>query len=585
MTHRPLRPSGLALRWGALWGMALGFGLLAPRLLAFHRLAPAAALEWLVLDLSLASLFAILGALLGFCGCAPLVIGEVVGRRRFGDRSLAYGLGIAFFGPLAYLAAALGIEALTLVSPIELGRYLSVLLPSAAALLAAGPVLILLYRRLAGRAKAEVLRDVLVAATLAGFVFLPLRAGRAPTPASHAATGLSPVSGQRAAPAPLLVVGIDGGNWSTLQSLLDRGELPTLASIVDRGIRGSVAAIWPPYWSSPGWAAILTGFPREETGIYEDLAARAPGLPEFQVPLTLDFALEPLTAGAFVLAQAGMIELAQPSRRALAQPPFWELFERSGLKTAVVRFPFTSPASNRSGYMIADRVGRDTWSLLGIRGDEGPEAVWPPAEATRLLASFSKPLDPVGFSDLVPRRGRPQPPDALRDPLESLEIALAIDQQTFEASQTIVRAHAEVAVVAAYLGGLDGICHAFWQYRFPREFPESPPAARDVAELGGVIDRYWKFLDGGLGQLIAAFPRPPNVVVVADHGMESIHTMRLWKGWHSSRGGIFLAAGPDVPQRRDEVIVSYFDIVPTLADVMGFAAPEAMRGRSLLRGP
>ena len=58
----------------------------------------------------------------------------------------------------------------------------------------------------------------------------------------------------------------------------------------------------------------------------------------------------------------------------------------------------------------------------------------------------------------------------------------------------------------------------------------------------------------------------------------------LWLGWHG-REGIFIGAGPAFPRRLEVLQVSYFDIVPTIADVLGFTLPPGMHGASLLGGP
>jgi arylsulfatase A-like enzyme len=90
-------------------------------------------------------------------------------------------------------------------------------------------------------------------------------------------------------------------------------------------------------------------------------------------------------------------------------------------------------------------------------------------------------------------------------------------------------------------------------------------------------------LDAQLARLIAAFPTAPNVLVVSDHGQEAAaaSTMSLWKGWHSSRG-VFMAAGPDIGARHDDLAVSYFDIVPTMLDLLSFEMPSDLSGGSLL---
>jgi predicted AlkP superfamily phosphohydrolase/phosphomutase len=131
-----------------------------------------------------------------------------------------------------------------------------------------------------------------------------------------------------------------------------------------------------------------------------------------------------------------------------------------------------------------------------------------------------------------------------------------------------------------HFGGVDTIEHTFWQYRFPNEF-KNKPAQADVVALGSVIDRYMEFVDSGIAKIIASFPETPNVLIVSDHGQAAREDGVPFKGWHASPG-IFLAAGPDIAHRAEQLDVSYFDIVPTILELKGFTRPRDLRGKPLL---
>lgn len=563
--------------WGALWGEVLGAWLLAVRLVAFYRIQPATASDWLHLDFALAVTFAVLGSLCGFFGAAPLVAWVALRGRPLRDPRLAHGIGAAAYVPLAYLATVVGIEAMSPALPAHLDPLGAVVVPATLVVLALTPALALAYRRAASRpAAAGRMALALGAAAAAGLLVLPLRM---PVERLREAAENDPAPSVRGlSSTPLLFVAIDGANWRTLRPLLDRGALPTFFRLAAEGIAGEIQALWPPYWSTPAWAAILTGYPPNETGVHAELAGRIPGVPRFQVPLTFDLVLEPISVWALVMAQAGIAELTPAPRSELRRPPFWELLARAGLKTAVVRLSFTYPASGPASYVISDWVGHDEWSLLGMDPTSAPNAVWPPEEARRLLGLFSRPESPGAFAPLLAREARPKPRDARVNPVSVLRASLRIDQQALSAAKTLLRDHPDLTVVALYLGGFDTVCHAFWQYRFPGDFPEAPPDAADIEELRAVIDRYWAFLDGAVAELVAAFPKRPNVLVVADHGTEAIHDHSLWRGWHSGRGAVFLAAGPEVPRSAEPLLVRYFDVTPTILELMGLRTVPGMAG-------
>jgi predicted AlkP superfamily phosphohydrolase/phosphomutase len=152
----------------------------------------------------------------------------------------------------------------------------------------------------------------------------------------------------------------------------------------------------------------------------------------------------------------------------------------------------------------------------------------------------------------------------------------------FNVAEELVTGDRDLQLVMLYVGDFDSVCHAFWPYRFPDQYPTDRPAPADVNALGPVIDRYLSHVDERIGKLIAAFSTPPNVLVVADHGFEPSRMTTLWKAWHS-RYGFFLAGGPDVRRTDTFLDVSYFDIAPTIVDLLGFEPAPDLKGRSIRR--
>jgi predicted AlkP superfamily phosphohydrolase/phosphomutase len=183
----------------------------------------------------------------------------------------------------------------------------------------------------------------------------------------------------------------------------------------------------------------------------------------------------------------------------------------------------------------------------------------------------------------LPRGAPVASPDALVTPADSLRIAADIDTRTVDASLSLLRRQPTIAAFFVYIGGFDTVCHAFWRYRFPAEFAEEEPDGEAVRKFGPVIDHYLEAVDEWVGQLIDAYAQPPNVIVVADHGAEALHGNRSYSGAHSPRDGIFAAAGPGIPHRTGAAHVSYYDVAPSVLELMGFAPLADMPGRSFLR--
>ena len=73
------------------------------------------------------------------------------------------------------------------------------------------------------------------------------------------------------------------------------------------------------------------------------------------------------------------------------------------------------------------------------------------------------------------------------------------------------------------------------------------------------------------------------MVVVADHGAEALHGNRSYSGAHSPRDGIFVAAGPSIPHQKKAIPISYYDVAPSVLELMGLAPLADMPGASVFR--
>jgi Type I phosphodiesterase / nucleotide pyrophosphatase len=574
-----------ALAWGALWAPLLGVWVVVPHFLRTQRIHPSSIEQWALLGSILLIVlvgFGLIGALITWAVLRALSRAR---RRPLVDPGWTYALCVLLCLPALYFLTAALTELAIFRSLVGLRDYRPFLAPVGGAYAAVCGLFLVLYREIVRRNPRPRLTPIAlsgIAALLVGLALAPIWGEPSLDPRANArqleAMGARPA-------APLLFVGVDSGSWKILRPLIDGGKAPTIARLIESGISGEMRAPWPhPIWSAPAWSAILTGYPRRQTGVYQELAASAPDLPSFQIPLELDFLLDPLYLVEYKIAAAsGFLRLTPFPRNALLRQPVWELLHDAGLRVAVVRFLFTFPAAGQASFVISDYVGEDIWKRIGV-WTQAAGSVAPAAMAPALLSSFSgasRAAEALA-SGLLPRGGPSVGREALVTPADSLRTAAEIDVRTIDASLHLIRSQPNIDAFFVYLGGFDTVCHSFWRYRFPREFPEDPPGDAAAREFGPVIDRYLEFVDEAIGRLIRAYPRPPNVFVVADHGAEALHGNRTYSGAHSPRDGIFVAAGPDIPHRESLIPVSYYDVAPTALELMGFAPFPDMQGVSRL---
>jgi Type I phosphodiesterase / nucleotide pyrophosphatase len=567
--------------WGLLWGVALGMWWLAPKVIETHRIRPDGALQWFVVIVGLTVISALIGSYLSVLGSFVLAVLEKAFLGRFRDRNWAYGLFSGVIVVIAYALQSFLIFSMSFRS-FNLGSYLRPMAGIAAFCVMTSAICVVLYRQILARVprpRSSLLAWTLIGVAFSGVMSNLLSASLAAVRESDGA--LERLSSSHDVP-PLLFIGLDGGTWRVLDRAIEDGSAPTLRNLVARGRTGTVQALWPPHWSGAAWAAILTGLPREETGVYEDLAAMGPGLPIMQVPLDPDPRLNPFYVVRAFLRAGGLIRFMPPPRALLRGKPVWQLLHEAHVDAAVVRFRFTYPPEGQASVVVSDWVGKDQWENLGVKRPSGSETVTPSSRADELLAPFlpEAPSDPELFGKLLPGPEPRKPDDALLDPIQELRIASDIDDRTFRVSESILARNPHQPFLAVYIGGLDSVEHAFWQYRFPEDYSRNKPAPQDVERLGPVLDRYVSYVDRRLQRLLSLYASTPNVLIVSDHGHGAAVTVASWRGWHTKEG-IFIAAGPSVPARQERIDVSYYDVLPTIAWLQGFRSRSAT-GRSLV---
>ena len=583
-SSNPDRPDAmlLSIGWGALWSIALGLWLLGPAITDLHHLRVEAPGQWAILLGALTAIFGVLGAVLGFIGGFPLLVIERLMVGAFVDRRWAYALFSGMVVVILYAVESFLIHWLTYGAFDFPPRVFWGVIVFAISCVLAVAVLVAFYRAITKRSagpRPVILGRVLSAVAVSGALALVLPTSAA-SPLSTDAGSLERLP-SATEDAPLLFIGLDGGSWRLLAPALENGSAPTLRRLVERGMTGTVDALWPPYWSGAAWGAMLTGFPRETTGVYEDLAASAPGLPPFQAPLSSSLRLNPVLSIRSLLVAGGIISLTPPPRSLLKQKPIWQLLHEAGVRSAVVRFRFTYPPRGQADVVVSDWVGRDQWERLGVQRRES-QVVTPEGQADQLLAPFRSPglAAPDLFARLLPGPRPTKPADARLDPIRELEVASDIDTRTFDVSESIIGTDPALPFLAIYIGGLDSVQHAFWQYRFPGDYPGARPTQRDIDRLGRVPDEYVRYLDERLNRLIRLYAKEPNVLIVSDHGFGPSTIASNWRGWHAQEG-IFIASGPSVTHIDESVSVSYYDLVPTIARLKGFREPEVIRGKAI----
>lgn len=214
-------------------------------------------------------------------------------------------------------------------------------------------------------------------------------------------------------PRPILVIGIDGGEWRVIRSLWEQGKLPNLRRLADRGV---TATLRTAYNSSPViWTTIATG-----------VTPRQHGITDFVVPTS-----------------QGDVPISSSVRKV---PALWNMLSKSGRRVAVFGWWGSWPAEEVNGVVVTDRA------LLDL-----PDRVSPASYLPRFLASLEAAKADPGLFRLD------EEPE-LRD----LALTRSAEQLAREGG---------LDLLLVYFRSPDMVSHNHWKYYEPEAFEEVDPAA------------------------------------------------------------------------------------------------------------
>lgn len=372
--------------------------------------------------------------------------------------------------------------------------------------------------------------------------------------------------------ARVLIVGMDGLEWSVLRPLLAEGRCPNLRALMERGSFGRLATLNRTL-SPVVWTSIATGRLPREHGI-------------------MDF-LDP---------QGGVYT---SSDRLV--PALWNLADWHGLTTNMVGWFITWPAEEVAGLVVS---GSSSAAMTDANwkpalAADVPGQVHPPEREAEVLALAAR----VSTQQAIARIARekvfgPLPAgllDAAEEKVKQQTLwSLAADETYFRIAEQALREHpADLNLV--YLGGTDVVGHRYWRQYRPGPFKWGSTPEADAA-LARVLPDYYVWADEMLGALIAAAGEGPlTVLVVSDHGMHEISTEAPneagMTGHHlDAPPGVIVAAGPGIAKGAGHaggvqafldtgalpVLGTVLDVAPTVLALLGIPGAKDMAGRAFV---
>jgi predicted AlkP superfamily phosphohydrolase/phosphomutase len=355
-----------------------------------------------------------------------------------------------------------------------------------------------------------------------------------------AAVALSASCARKATPpAKVVFVGIDAADWGVMKPLLDAGRLPNFSRLIADGATGKLATLQPLQKSPVIWTSIATGVLPDKHGIGGFLA---PAPDDNGVPYT------------------GNV------RRTKA---IWNILGDLGLKVAVAGWMVTWPAEEVNGYMVSDYVQYENEKGIKLEKQTYPESLFDEIDGLRLTGAQ------VGDDAIAALYPLSAPADKLSpDDWHKgyVKMVYATDETFRRIALHLQRKG--VQLLAVYFNGVDSVCHGFWDFR---DKPDHP--------LSRVIDDYYVWIDGVLGEFMGLVDRETLLVVCSDHGFRGAGktadgALMLGIYMHGDFGIVGLAGG-NVRKGGRVLDADVLDITPTILYALGYPVAKDLDGTVL----
>jgi hypothetical protein len=346
------------------------------------------------------------------------------------------------------------------------------------------------------------------------------------------------------------VIAIDGFDPRVFAELDAAHRVPTLSAAFSGA--GARLAAAPDGSPDPAriWTTVATGQPANVHGVRGLETRRVPGVGGAMA--TAD------RAGAWAALRhvTDLLRLTQPAivsgseRRAKT---FWEVAAEAGLRTAVVNWWVTWPATSTNAIVLSDRA-----TLRLEHGGDLDAEMAPASMYAELRAQW-----PALKGRAVERALRVQPGSPDGSIAQLIRRSIELDALHLELQKTVTSSTTDLSVV--YLPGLDIVQHTLLGDQ------PSSIAASTLSERLGAITGYYVILDGLLASYSTLEPQGDEVVmVVTQPGRVG-----------AVADGRLAARGRRTSSSR-EVSGSQLDVAPTLLYALGLPVADDLSGKALI---
>ena len=363
------------------------------------------------------------------------------------------------------------------------------------------------------------------------------------------------------APSRILIVGIDGLDWSRVNRLADEGRMPNVARMRREGSSGILHSIRP-FVSPTIWTCIATGKTEEKHGI-----------------------------SGFLVNTPSPGDASPTTSNMRKVKAIWQILSAAERSVGVIGWLVTYPADAVNGYLISSHV---TLALSAKRASRAPnqtdewlsDGVYPKdlwSEVADNVYHEEDVGDSVIQSFIATSTDRAMKEEKIRT--SSLAKFYASDMTSLTLARHFFKTK-PADLSAVYFRGSDMTSHFFWRFMEPESWKRELPAEA-VETFSPVVERYYALADSLLGEILELVDDDAVVLLISDHGFAGHRGYRGFEGdvavgieMHREDGIIFIN-GPGIERGGSIEGASVLDVTPTVLALSGLPVARDMDGRPL----
>ncbi|HER44285.1 MAG TPA: tetratricopeptide repeat protein [Candidatus Eisenbacteria bacterium] len=359
----------------------------------------------------------------------------------------------------------------------------------------------------------------------------------------------------------IVFIGVDGGDWKTIDPMMEEGLLPNFRRFVEEGATGPLRSM-EPMLSPLLWTTMATGKLPEEHGI-------------------LNFTEVDPESGE-------KIPVTRLSRKVDA---FWNMMSEYGRTVDIIGWLATYPAERINGVMVSDRTGYLAFASTGP-SDAPSGAIFPEerrgeimelvVEGKEVSYGEMKGFMHIGEAEFERCRSNTFDPD---NPVNNMILIYAAAKSYRNVTLHLLE-KGQPDFLAVYFEFIDAVGHLFMPYAPPRMEGVSE---EDYERFKDAIREAYIYQDRLIGEIMAASGPGTVFMFASDHGFKSGDS-RLKAGagitgghaseWHQIDGIVGLL-GDGIRRGCAIEDASVIDIAPTILALAGFPKILDMPGKAI----